>query len=108
MFTYRYINSIKQSIILVVSLNLKVFHFIIFSPLALSVLDILEKQGLTEMLSLIKKSDLQKTLTTIKNFTIFAPTNEAIQVIGSLLHQFLSIEKKKKPCFNQMYFVLFC
>ncbi|XP_013095429.2 transforming growth factor-beta-induced protein ig-h3-like [Biomphalaria glabrata] len=48
---------------------------------ALSVLDILEKQGLTEMLSLIKKSDLQKTLTTIKNFTIFAPTNEAIQAL---------------------------
>ncbi|KAH9504656.1 hypothetical protein Btru_062520 [Bulinus truncatus] len=46
---------------------------------ALGVLDIMEKQGLTEMLKLSKQSGFRKTLETSTNLTLFVPTNEAIQ-----------------------------
>ncbi|XP_059149379.1 transforming growth factor-beta-induced protein ig-h3-like [Physella acuta] len=46
---------------------------------ALGFLDILEKQGLTELLSLIEKTGMSKTLETDTNFTVFAPTNAAFK-----------------------------
>ena len=47
---------------------------------ALDFLDVLEKEGYTELLSLVQAAGLTKNLETIDNVTIFAPTNAAIQV----------------------------
>ncbi len=39
------------------------------------------KAGATEFLDLMEEAGLTKTLRTLNNFTVFLPTNEAIQVI---------------------------
>ncbi|NP_001191507.1 fasciclin-like protein precursor [Aplysia californica] len=46
---------------------------------ALGFMDVLEKHGFTELLALVEKAGLTKTLDTTDNVTIFAPTNQAIQ-----------------------------
>ncbi|CAL1539608.1 unnamed protein product [Lymnaea stagnalis] len=46
---------------------------------ALGFLDILEKEGFTELLRMIEKAGLTKSLESTTNVTIFAPTNEAFQ-----------------------------
>ncbi|CAG5136676.1 unnamed protein product [Candidula unifasciata] len=46
---------------------------------AFSVIDLIKKEGYNEMLRLIDKAGLTKTLETEANITVFVPTNEAIQ-----------------------------
>lgn len=52
---------------------------------ALGVVDVLEKNGFTELLSLVEKAGLSKTLDEANNITIFAPTNEAIKGLPEIL-----------------------
>ncbi|GFO03193.1 transforming growth factor-beta-induced protein [Plakobranchus ocellatus] len=46
---------------------------------ALDFVDVLEKEGFTELLNLVEAAGLTKTLEMAENVTVFAPTNAAIQ-----------------------------
>ncbi|KAK3781061.1 hypothetical protein RRG08_046364 [Elysia crispata] len=61
---------------------------------ALDFLDVLEKEGYTELLSLVQAAGLTKNLETIDNVTIFAPTNAAIQSLPQGLRFRLSQDRE--------------
>ncbi|RUS72084.1 hypothetical protein EGW08_020156, partial [Elysia chlorotica] len=57
-------------------------------------LDVLEKEGYTELLGLVQAAGLTKTLEAVNNVTIFAPTNAAIQNLPEGLRFRLSQDRE--------------
>lgn len=53
-----------------------------FFPSAKSVLEVLESQNLTSFLELLRLAELSKELEELRDVTIFAPSNEAIDGLG--------------------------
>ena len=59
---------------------LKLLQFVVSS--AFDVAHVAKKVGATQFLDLVKDADLSKTLESLQNFTVFLPTNQAVQVIS--------------------------
>ena len=64
------------------------FAFLLYCNLlflsAFGVEHVAKKVGATQFLELVKQADLSQTLESLQNFTVFLPTNEAMQVIDPL------------------------
>lgn len=60
-----------------------------------TVTEALENAGMNDLISLIKKADLQTELDKMDNFTFFVPTNRALDKISLILKEELNNNKQK-------------